>query len=227
MKQLILDISPIQSPSFNNFVAGRNVELLLMLQSIATTALQERFVYIWGASGSGKSHLLKAVVLAAEAAGREAAYIDSVAQHAIDPERLENAIVAVDDVERFGEEAQIALFNLYNRMREGRGILIVAGPCAPAQLSLRQDLVTRLGWGLVYQVHGLSDEEKTRALKSHAKERGFELSGEVADYLLRHWRRDMASLLAMLDALDRYSLETKRPVTVPLLRQVLQPASLG
>jgi DnaA family protein len=83
-------------------------------------------------------------------------------------------------------------------------------------------VVTRLGWGLVFQVHGLSDEEKIEALQSHAAARGFELAPGVANYLLRHWRRDLPSLLAALEALDRYSLETKRPVTVPLLRELLQ-----
>ena len=225
MRQLILDISPPQSPSLANFVVGHNAELLQMLQSMATSAMQERFVYIWGESGSGKSHLLKAFLHSMNAHQRSTAYIQAGMQQTIEPEVLENAVVAVDDVERLDEQQQIALFNLYNRMREGQGILLISGNCAPAQLGLRQDLVTRLGWGLIYQIHALSDDEKVQALKTHSQERGFVLSQEVAEYLLRHWRRDMPSLLAMLDSLDRFSLETKRPITVPLLKQVLQPAN--
>jgi DnaA family protein len=87
---------------------------------------------------------------------------------------------------------------------------------------MRPDVVTRLGWGLVYQVHGLSDDEKVQALHSHAASRGFRLGTGVAEYLLRHWRRDLPSLLGALDTLDRYSLETKRPITVPLLRETLR-----
>jgi len=223
MKQLILDILPVQAPSLANFVAGRNAELLQLLHLMADASSQERFVYIWGESGSGKSHLLRALTGEVAIHGTRAVYIDALTQQDLDPEQLEGAVVAVDNVERLNETAQIALFNLYNRIKEGQGMLLVSGPCAPAQLDLRQDLVTRLGWGLVYQVQGLSDEEKVEALKTHAKARGFELAREVAEYLLRHWRRDMPSLLAMLDALDRYSLQTKRPVTLPLLRQVLQP----
>jgi DnaA family protein len=131
-------------------------------------------------------------------------------------------VVALDDVERLGEEGQIALFNLYNRLREGHGRLLTSGHCAAAQLAMRPDVVTRLGWGLVYQIHGLSDEEKLQALHAHAAGRGFKLGAGVAEYLLRHWRRDLASLLAALDALDRYSLASKRPITVPLLREALQ-----
>ena len=226
MKQLILDISPVQAPSLANFVAGRNAELLQLLHLMADASAPERFVYVWGDSGSGKTHLLKALTGEVSAHGVRAVYVDALTQQDIDPEQMEGAVVAVDNVERLNETAQIALFSLYNRIKEGQGMLLVSGPCAPAQLDLRQDLVTRLGWGLVYQVQGLSDEEKVDALRTHAKERGFELAREVAEYLLRHWRRDMPSLLAMLDALDRYSLQTKRPVTLPLLRQVLQPADI-
>jgi DnaA family protein len=89
-------------------------------------------------------------------------------------------------------------------------------------MNVRPDLATRLGWGLVYQVQGLNDMEKAQALQEHARARGFILPQEVLDYLLRHWRRDLPSLMAVLEALDRITLEQQRPVTVPLLRQLLQ-----
>jgi DnaA family protein len=92
------------------------------------------------------------------------------------------------------------------------------------QLKLREDLVTRLAWGLVYQVHALTDENKAQALADHATSRGFRLAPEVSDFLLTRARRDLPTLLATLDALDRYSLETRRPVTVPLARELLQSA---
>lgn len=134
--------------------------------------------------------------------------------------------VLVDDVDRLNAKAQIGLFNLYNRIRdEGNAFLLVTGPAAPAQLKLREDLVTRLGWGLVYQVHELTDEEKVEAMKSHAISRGLDLSQEVCDYLLRHERRDLPSLMATLDALDSYSLASQRKITVPLVRELLQAAS--
>ena len=86
---------------------------------------------------------------------------------------------------------------------------------------MRDDLRTRLGWSLVYQVQALTDAEKTEALRRHAAERGFRLPDEVTDYLLRHMRRDLPTLMAMLDALDEWSLTAKKPVTVALLRQLL------
>ena len=130
--------------------------------------------------------------------------------------------LAVDDVDTLDAHAQIDLFNRINAVREGHGRILVAGNAAPAQLELRIDLTTRLGWGLVYQVQALTDAEKIQALTTHAAGRGFDLQPGVADYLLRHWRRDLPSLLAALDTLDHYSLTNKRPITVPLLREVLR-----
>jgi DnaA family protein len=89
-------------------------------------------------------------------------------------------------------------------------------------MDLRDDLATRLAWGLVYQLHPLTDEEKAQALKTHAKERGMKLPNEVVDYCLRYLRRDLPTLMAVLNALDEWSLTEKKPVTVPMLKKLLQ-----
>jgi DnaA family protein len=128
----------------------------------------------------------------------------------------------LDDCDRLSEEHQIAAFGLYNQVREAGRTWVASAHQAPAQLKLREDLRTRLGWGLIYELHGLSDEEKLDALSKSAESRGLSLSPGVLPYLLTHFRRDMPSLSAMLDALDRYSLETQRPITLPLLRELLQ-----
>ncbi|SCY53228.1 regulatory inactivation of DnaA Hda protein [Nitrosospira sp. Nl5] len=227
MKQLVLDIVPSPPPALTNFVPGRNAELLQTLDNILAGAEREHFVYLWGRTGCGRSHLLQGVAGLCMRNKMRAAYIacdantDFVANGEAD-------CVAVDDVDRLNAEAQIGLFNLYNRIRdEGHALLLVSGPAAPAQLKLkvREDLVTRLGWGLVYQVHELTDEEKIKAMKSHAANRGLDLPQEVCGYLLRHGRRDLPSLMATLDALDSYSLANQRKVTVPLVRELLQITS--
>ena len=215
MSQLLLDIAPDSQPTLDNFVAGRNLELLSALRHALAGSSSERSFYLWGEAGSGRSHLLQACVRAALDMRRGAAYAQgSVPQPA--------GVVAVDDAERLDETAQIGLFDLYNRMRDSGGMLLVSGTQAPLHLTLRDDLRTRLGWGLVYQVHGLSDEEKAQALAQHAEARGFALPPEVAQYLLRHGRRDLPSLMAALDALDAHSLRLHRAPSVPLLKEILQ-----
>ena len=218
MKQLVLDIARPPAPTLDNFVPGRNEELVAALYATAHGASSEQFIYLWGAPGSGRSHLLRAAVAAARAAGKPATFFESGAREFDAPD---DAFCAVDDVHLLDAQAQIALFNLHNRIKAGNGTLLASGNAAPPQLALRADLMTRLGAGLVFRVHGLNEEEKVAALRRHAQARGFELSSEVVAYLLRHVQRDLPSLLALLDALDRYSLASRRAITLPLLRELL------
>ena len=217
MTQMLLGISPDWIPTLDNFVAGHNVELLSAFNHALNKTQTERGFYIWGEAGSGKSHLLQAVTEKARTLGLSAGY----ARGSV-PEAAQ--VVALDDVEQLDDDAQIALFALYNRQRETGGMLLVSGNAAPAHLILRDDLRTRLGWGLIYQVQSLSDEEKALALQQHANARGFVLTPEVTQYLLRHGRRDLPALLSVLDALDEHSLRLQRGATVPLLKEVLQLA---
>jgi len=230
MKQLLLDIAPSPPPTLANFVPGRNIELLQTLNDIIEGNViegleRERFIYLWGGAGCGRSHLLQAVAGICMRRNMNVVYFSCT--HETDFITSSEAdCVTVDDVDRLDAKAQISLFNLYNHIREeGHAFLVVSGPAAPAQLNLRADLLTRLGWGLVYQVHELSDEEKIKAMKSHAKDRGLDLPQEVCDYLLCHGRRDLPSLMAALDALDGFSLANQRKITVPLVRELFRAMS--
>ena len=227
MKQLALDFASQPLPTLDNFIVGRNGELMENLRRLGAGQARERFLYVWGRPASGRSHLLKAAVAALQRSGAAAVYISckSDTRFAEGLDRMDG--VALDDVDRLDVEGQIAAFDLYNTLRERNGALVACGSAPPVQLALREDLVTRLAWGLVYQVHALTDEEKARALSEHAASRGLPLAREVCDYLLTRSRRDMPSLLATLDALDRYSLETRRPVTVPLVRELLEARDSG
>ena len=223
MEQLVFELAPPEPPAFANFVTGRNAEALAALAALAAGRGSETGVVLWGAGGVGKTHLLRATVAAATAAGRSAVYAAEPGALAADPRVLaRSALVAVDRVEAAGAAAQARLFTLYNALRAAGGALLVAAGAAPATLPLRDDLRSRLGWGLVFEVLPLADEEKPAALVAWARLRGLTLSDEVVAYLLAHGRRDMASLLATLTALDRHSLATRRAITVPLVRDWLQ-----
>lgn len=195
MRQLLLDFTQAPAPTFENFVHGGNTELFHALQSAARGDSPERVLYLWGDRGAGKSHLARAFEAATAQRPR---------------------VRVIDDVDRLDEPAQAALFNDF--IERAFDCLLVTAPCAPRDLALRRDLATRLATGVTYRVAPLTDEEKRAALAAHARTRGFGLSQEVSSYLLTHARRDMGSLMAALDAIDRYSLETGRPVTVPLLK---------
>ena len=194
MRQLALHISPPPQPTLENFVPGANAELLLRLKEFQENKYKEKILYLWGDAGSGKSHLLRAC------AGPN----------------------VVDDVEKLDEPSQIALFNAINEARQSGGKVLAAGNAPPPLLPLREDLKSRLAWGLVYHVKPLTDEERATYLRAEAQRRGMRVPDEVIGYLLTHVRRDLPTLVAILDELDRTSLELKRPITLPLVREALK-----
>jgi DnaA-homolog protein len=200
MRQLPLQISAPAEPRFENYVAGANVEALARIRALAAGSLHEAIVYLWGEPGSGRTHLLRA------------------AAHA-NPE-----LFIADDVETLDSAAQQALFVAINAARDGQARVLAAGAAPPAQLPLREDLRTRLAWGLVYQLKPLTDAEKALYLRAEAERRGLRLSDEVVWYLLNHLPRDLGSLHGVLEMLDRYSLASQRAVTLPLVREALSTA---
>ena len=210
MRQLLLDFTQAPAPTFANYVRGSNAEAVHSLEAAARGQCAERVIYVWGESAAGKTHLLEAFAAAAGVPVRAGAYLN--------PAEVAGTL-ALDGVEALSEPAQAALFNAFN---DGSlRLLVASASSAPRDLALRRDLATRLATGLTYRLIALSDTEKRAALGAHARSRGFDLADEVASYLLTHARRDMGSLVAALDCLDRYSLETGRPITVPLLKAAL------
>ena len=217
MQQLLLELAPPPPPTLENYFPGRNHAALDALREALEAG--ERFVFLWGPHGSGKTHLLRGF---AGAAGtrRAAAYIPTPNADWARAGAL--AAAGVDDVAGLDEPGQIALFDLCNRLRACDGALAAAGDAPPAQLALRPDLRSRLASGIVLQLRPFDDAEKTAALREHAAARGMSLADELLHHLLTRFDRDMGTQIALLDALDRASLEHKRPITLPLLKEALR-----
>lgn len=226
-RQLPLGLRLKASARFSNFVAGPNEELMIQLRRTAAGE-GEPFFLCWGGSGSGKTHLLQASCHLAAERGRSVAYLSLRDSDAWQPELLEGweqyQLVCLDDVDAVAGQRhwEEALFYLYNRIRELGGGLVVSACSAPARLSLcLPDLVSRLGWGLVYQLQPLSDEQRLRALQLRARQRGCEMPDETGRYLMRRMPRDMSDLFDVLDRLDEASLIAQRKLTVPFVKSVL------
>lgn len=220
-EQLTFELAGTPPATFENFVAGPNAESVATLARIATGQAGETCVVLWGGAGAGKTHLLNAAVTLAGERGRAAQFIanpDDPLPSTLAPAML----VAVDHVDAAGQDAQARLFTLYNALAAVGGQLVAAAGAPPARMPLRDDLRTRLGWGLVFEIVPLADADKPQALAAFAQSRGFRLADDAIAYLLAHGRRDMASLVRALVALDRHSLARQRPITVPLIREWLQ-----
>lgn len=230
-RQISLDIGHEPGMTLDNFIATGNENLLSALHKIYTIAPnqppEERMIHLWGASGCGRTHLLTALQSGDSSIHR--VYLnpqsDPSAWRKISLliESGSPSLLCVDDIDYLDDFSQGALFRLHNLVRESvHSYLISTSSLPPASLRVRDDLRTRLAWGLVFQMHNLSDNEKMKAIELAAHQRGMNLSPEVAPWLIKHFHRDMPSLMAMIEALDVYSLETKRAVTLPLLKEMLE-----
>lgn len=225
--QLPLGLTLNDSATFANFITGPHSEAVQAVQACAR-GQGEAFIYLAGAAGTGKTHLLQAACHAMARQGGTVVYLplQCAAQFGLDAldglERM--ALVCLDDVQALvGQpEWEQALFNLFNRVRDSGGRLLVAANAKPSQLGLSlPDLVSRLSWGVTYVLPSLDDADKLRALSLRAQARGFELPDEVGRYLLVRLPRDMQALFAVLDRLDQASLAAQRRLTVPFIKSIL------
>lgn len=226
MKQLALDIGLVTGPSLHNFLAGPNLAVLQHLQLwVGNDKRSPVPCYVWGESGSGKTHLLRGVQAALRDQGCPVGWMDAAQS---DPIAFDEKwrVVLLDDVHLYTAVQQQAAFNWFvNATTPGDGQqrwVLAAGLVPPQDLRLREDLRTRLGWGHIYQLHVLSDAERRAVLRQQADERGVFLSDEVMDFMLHRFSRDLGSLIQLLDQLDGYALQTQRAITIPLLKSMLE-----
>ena len=226
MKQMALDIGLSTRPSLQTFFAGPNEAALNHLHLWTTGGTRAPVpTYLWGETGSGKTHLLQAVHQALTEQGLAVGWLDS---HTFHPPEFNDDWVAVlmDDVHLYNAEQQHTAFNWFvNALTPRSGVprwVLAAGALPPADLKLREDLRTRLGWGHVFQLQALTDAERRAVLRQQADSRGVFLGDEVMDFILTRFSRDLASLVQLLDRLDGYSLQTQRPITIPLIKSMLE-----
>ncbi len=217
MKQLPLPIAAPAAAGFDTFTTGANAAAVQHLQQLAPQAVP---AYLWGASGSGKTHLLRALAAQRQQRGEQIAWFDDSTRP---PWTLEpaHALLLLDRCDDFDESQQQAAFALLVNAQTHGVPWVAAGRVPPVDLPLREDLRTRLGWGPVFALHNLSEEQARGVLRRESDRRGIFLSDEVMDYLMTRFARDLTHLMTLLDQLDDFALSEHRAVTVPLLKKML------
>ena len=226
MKQIALDIGLATGPTLQSFFAGPNEAALSHLTSWVTEKAGAPVrspvpTYLWGCSASGKTHLLKAVQDALRSRGASVGWLDA---NVLQPPEFDErwATILMDDVHLYNAEQQQMAFNWFINAQTHQCWILAAGALPPADLKLRDDLRSRLGWGHVFQLHVLSELERRSVLRQAADDRGVFLGDEVMDFMLNRFSRDLGSLMELLEHLDSYALQTKRAITIPLIKSMLE-----
>jgi DnaA family protein len=221
VKQLALGVRLRADAVFDSFWPGPNGEIVAALRAPSTTPL-----WLWGAAGSGKTHLLQAVCAAT---GESAAYFPLARSLALPPEALagfeRSGVLCIDDADAVAGDLawERALFRVFNEAAELRTRLIFAAAAPPRQAEWRlEDWRSRAAASVVYQLRELDDAGRIEALRLRAAQRGLQLPYETSEYLLKRMPRDLRSLFEVLDLLDEASLAAQRRLTIPFIRDALE-----
>ena len=227
MKQMVLDMGLGAGPTLNNFCVGPNdaavnhLRLWLGQPSAAVTRRSPVPTYLWGESGCGKTHLLKAMRNELEVQGAQVGWFDATVQMPSEFQEHWSAVI-MDDVHAFDAGQQQAAFNWFVHAQTQQIAVLATGALPPADLKLRDDLRTRMGWGHVFALESLNDAQRREVLRIHAQARGVALSDEVMDFMLTRFSRDLGNLMELLDLMDGYALQTQRAITIPLIKTMME-----
>jgi len=234
--QLPLNLIDPPSPRLDQGVAGRNAAALTALQALLSPQAKGRFatVHLWGGPGAGKSFWLRAWANQLGQTARilnldrtdnssTAEFIQDSINAKADHPAVGPSIWLIDNLDAASEKTAEALFRLYNAAREAGDRIVSTATSAPHHLQLRDDLRTRISQSLIFELHELNDDEKKQALRDRALKLGLPITDELLAYLLTHLPRDLGLLIRVLDGLNELSLSQQRPVTIPLLKELLDP----
>jgi DnaA-homolog protein len=218
--QIPFELFEPEPPTLGNFLIGENAEAVTLLCAIAENRRHERAVTLWGAPASGKTHLLRGLIDHAARFGKVALFFDATNTESSDP-FADCDVLAVDDADRLSETQQAWLFTAFNHVTSTGGTVVTSGATPPQLWSVRDDLRTRMGSGIVLEVKVVPQDSLVPLLFDYALQRGVKISEEVLTYVLSHTKRDISHLCQTIGGIDRMSLALKRPITLPLVRAYL------
>ena len=222
--QLTLSIGTVPSSTFESFIPGSgNADAYATTMAFCAAEVNEKQIFLWSEHAAGKTHLLSAACQQCTARGYQVAYLcGELASHSGALSAMESIdLLCLDDLHLLAPSAQETLFHCINRCRDSGTRLIFSSKVSIDELSFSlADLVTRLSWGPVFQLHMLTDEELPNALALQLQLRGLDVSDDVIDYILRRYPRNMQDLTQLVERLDQASLTEQRRITIPLVRSV-------
>ena len=227
-QQLALKFTHIETATLDNFQSSEsNTNIIPMLLQFLRND-NDPFFLLWGEPGSGKTHLLTATCSEYEKLGHSVAYLPMETVADLSPELLmgleQYAMVCIDNIHCIAgnKEWETALFNLYNQLRNTGKKILVSSLSRPDKTAyVLPDLLSRLQWGMSFQLTPLVDEQKKQLVWELAQARSLPIDSNMIDYLFKHYDRNLTSLVSLLDILDKKSLQEKRKLTIPFISQII------
>lgn len=227
IEQLPLRVQLRDEATFENFYSSAAQEFAKQIQ-MSASGEGEQSIFVSGPVGSGCSHLLQAACHQAESKGLNSVYLplDELVDYS--PaifESLEGLpLIALDNLQAIAgrPEWEEALFHLFNRVRDSGGHLLFAADKSPDELNIKlPDLYSRLVWGLVYSIGEPEADFKMSALQYRAKNRGIDMSDDVAKFVVKNVEGHMENMFEALQQLDNASLSAKKKLTRPFVKSVM------
>jgi DnaA family protein len=225
-EQLPLQFELQSNQSFSTFYPGNNQETVSHLQKIYSS--NEQQIFLWGDSGTGKTHCLQASCQEANKHNKTSFYLSINPETIPDPSILEGLetfdLVCFDNIEHISKntEWEQGFFNFFNLHRDNNKQLIISASCPPKYLDIQlPDLKTRMNWGLTLKLTSLTDEQQLNALIYKANTLGFDIPNNVGRFIMTHYARDLTSIWAILDKIEQATLVAKRKITIPFLKQIM------
>ena len=227
--QYSLDVALRPFATFATYLQAENNPILSVLQDLVQAHDDARQYFLWGSVGTGKTHLLQAICNHVAVSQQNAIYLPLQEFILSGPACLKDIVgidvLCIDDVDQVlgNSNWDQALFNLINEQRVANKSIVFTATKNPQDIKVSiSDLASRLLWGPVFKLNILSDEQRQEAMQLHAEARGFSLSMEVSNYLIKRYPRELNSLIELIDILDQQSLAHQRKITLPFVKQVLE-----
>jgi len=220
MNQLGLPILLDSKMLLDNFLGNKQLLDFIAQLYVDKTSAE---IYVYGASGVGKTHLLQGAALMALSDQQIAMYIDCydpLPRHVLESIEQLNWI-SIDNIGAINNNQKDLFFDLYNRAKQARVTMLISGTDLPSKLGVMKDLKTRLGFATIFQLQPLDDELTMSVLYNQMIDRNLSIDSKVYEYLFKYYSRDVKVLLKAIDDLDKASLQAKQSITIPFVKKTL------
>ena len=227
--------------TFDNFVEGKSNQLARAAASQVADNPGSAYnpLFIYGATGLGKTHLLHAVGngILLNNPNAKIAYMHSERfvqdmVKALKTNSMEKFkqyyrsvdALLIDDIQFFAgkERTQEEFFHTFNALLEGNKQIIITSDRYPKEVNVEDRLKSRFGWGLTLAIEPPELETRVAILTRKAEESHINLADEVAFFIAKRLRSNVRELEGALNRVIANANFTGRAITIDFVKEALR-----